>query len=172
MKALRLFALLDRLRASSSPVAAETLAETFEVSVRTIYRDMAALQAIGAPVRGEPGMGYQLDRGYFLPPLQFDADEIDAIALGVRLAAARGDDALSEAAARVSGKLAAVMNNDLRSRYETLPLRAVTQNTRERAEAAHWLPVLRQAIRQRKMLQLDYLDLAGNESVDWRGRLG
>ncbi|MEH0069061.1 helix-turn-helix domain-containing protein [Pannonibacter sp. Pt2-lr] len=63
MKTLRLFALLDQLRSARHPVPAETLAQKLGVSLRTIYRDMASLQAMGAPVRGRSGLGYQLERG-------------------------------------------------------------------------------------------------------------
>lgn len=89
MKSLRLFSLLDHLRSARRPVSAESLAQRLGVSTRTIYRDIASLQGIGAPIRGESGLGYQLEKGYFLPPLQFDAEEMEAIMLGLRLLAAR-----------------------------------------------------------------------------------
>ncbi|TIQ99994.1 MAG: HTH domain-containing protein, partial [Mesorhizobium sp.] len=65
MKTLRLFALLDQLRLAHRPVSAEVLAQRLGVSPRTIYRDVASLQAMSAPIRGESGLGYQLEKGYF-----------------------------------------------------------------------------------------------------------
>lgn len=159
MKTLRLFSLLDRLRSASAPVSAETLAEIMEVSPRTIYRDMATLQAMGAPIRGESGLGYQLEKGYFLPPLHFDADELEAIMLGVRLVVARGDEELSAAAQRVSGKLSATMQSGAGDRYKSLPLRAVSKMTEEHSKANLHLSFLRRAVRDRVIVKIEYLDL-------------
>ncbi|TFZ51110.1 YafY family transcriptional regulator [Serratia proteamaculans] len=164
MKTIRLFALLDNLRCRVHPVSAEVLAQALNVSVRTIYRDMATLQAIGAPIRGESGLGYLLEKGHFLPPLSFDPDELDAIMLGMRLIAARGDDALSAAANRVSAKISAVIDVKKTDIYKRLPLRAVSRQTEESAKANKHLAFLRLAIRQRLQLNMTYLDLKGAKS--------
>jgi predicted DNA-binding transcriptional regulator YafY len=72
------------LRRHRQPVAAARLADELEVSARTIYRDIRALRAEGAPIEGEAGIGYVLRPGYFLPPLMFSDDEIEALVLGLR----------------------------------------------------------------------------------------
>lgn len=164
MKTIRLFAVLDHLRARHHPVPAELLAESLRVSVRTIYRDMATLQAMGAPIRGESGMGYVLDKGHFLPPLAFDADELEAIMLGMRLAAARGDPALANAAQRVSAKVGAVLDAGQADRYQRLPLLAYAHPTDASEKAKAHLAFLRQAIRKRLQLDLHYVDLQEKES--------
>lgn len=164
MKTLRLFTLLDHLRGRVHPVSAEVLAQSLNVSVRTIYRDMATLQAIGAPVRGESGLGYVLEKDYFLPPLNFDPDELDAIMLGMRLIGARGDDALSAAASRVSAKISAVIDVKNTDAYKQRPLRAATRRTEESEKAAKHLAFLRLATRQRLLLNIHYVDLQGKES--------
>ncbi|WP_448206156.1 helix-turn-helix transcriptional regulator [Azospirillum sp. sgz302134] len=164
MRTLRLFALLDHLRGRSQPVSADTLALALNVSVRTIYRDMAALQAMGAPIRGEAGVGYQFEKGYFLPPLHFDADELDAIMLGMRLIAARGDGGLAEASRRVSNKISAVMDDEDGDAYRRLPLRAVSRRSDEQEKAGAWLGFLRKAVRERALLDIRYVDLHGGES--------
>jgi predicted DNA-binding transcriptional regulator YafY len=73
----RLFALAEYLRGRRTGVTAEALAERFEVTVRTIYRDLDALRAAALPVGAErgPGGGYALDRSYSLPPVNFTARE-------------------------------------------------------------------------------------------------
>lgn len=162
MRTHRLFSLLDSLRSRSEPVSAETLARDLNVSVRTIYRDMATLQAMGAPVRGESGIGYQLEKGYFLPPLHFDPDELDAIMLGIRLIASRGDEALAAAARRVSAKISSVTDDG--DTYKRLPLRAVSRSTEENERANHHLALLRDAVRKRTRLAIEYMDLNGNRS--------
>lgn len=159
MRTLRLFALLDNLRGRLSPVSAETLAVDLNVSIRTIYRDMATLQAMGAPVRGEAGIGYCMERGYFLPPLQFDADELEAIMLGTRLIAARADEELSDAARRVSAKVSVVMDGEAGEVYARLPLRAVSQHAPGDTKTGVHLSLLRKAIRERASLDIRYLDL-------------
>jgi predicted DNA-binding transcriptional regulator YafY len=164
MRSLRLFALLDHLRGRSIPISAETLADMLGVSVRTIYRDMVTLQAMGAPVRGEPGVGYQLEQGYFLPPLHLDADEMEAVMLGMRLIAARGDEPLAAAARRASAKFAASMAPSRQEAYANLPMRAASRATSESDGAKAHLSLLRDAIRRRLILRIAYTDLAGKQS--------
>ncbi len=159
MRTLRLFALLDHLRGRTEPVSAETLAQELSVSVRTIYRDMATLQAMGAPIRGEAGIGYQLEKGYFLPPLHFDPDELDALILGTRLIASRGDDDLAAATRRVSAKISAAIGHDKGENYTRLPLRAVARQSPENDKAAEHLTLLRVALRDKAVLEITYCDL-------------
>lgn len=98
-RAARLLDLLQSLRNRRQPVTGLELARELGVSIRTLYRDIATLQAQGADIQGEPGLGYVLRPGFTLPPLMFSADEIEAIVLGSRWVATRADDArLSDSA--------------------------------------------------------------------------
>src|SRR5437763_15266549 len=81
----RLFDIIQTLRAATRPLTAAALAEKLEVTVRTVYRDIAALQASRVPIEGAAGIGYILRRGFDLPPLMFTADEVDAIVVGAKL---------------------------------------------------------------------------------------
>lgn len=164
MKTLRLFALLDQLRLARQPVSAQMLAQRLGVSERTIYRDMASLSALGAPVRGESGLGYQLEKGYFLPPLRFDPDEAEAIMLGLRLVMARGTGELHAAAERVAGKVADAMGEQRSEAFRDLPLMAVTRERAEDSLAAGWGDRLRKMIRGRLIVELTYRDQAQEES--------
>ena len=94
----RLFDLLQALRRHRRPVSGRTLAEETGVSLRTLYRDIASLQAQGADIEGEPGLGYVLKPGFLLPPLMFSAEEIEALVLGTRWVAVRADSHLQGAA--------------------------------------------------------------------------
>ena len=96
-RADRLFEIVQRLRGGRL-VTARALSEGLEVSVRTIYRDVADLQASGVPVDGAAGVGYLLRAGYHLPPLMFRPAEIEALIVGARMVAAWGGRALAEAA--------------------------------------------------------------------------
>ena len=108
-RADRLFDIIQSLRTASQPVTAATLAEKLEVTVRTIYRDIAALQASRVPIEGAPGLGYALRRGFDLPPLMFTAGEADAIAIGMRLLRRLRDAKLEQAAESILTKLAVVV---------------------------------------------------------------
>lgn len=165
MKSLRLFSLLDHLRAARRPVSAEALARRLGVSIRTIYRDIASLQAIGAPIRGESGLGYQLEQGYFLPPLRFDAEEMEAIKLGLRLIMARRGSGLEDAAQRVTGKVAAALGAEGGAQFQNLALLAVSRQREADRRAESWGGILRVAIRERKILKLGYRNLGGRKST-------
>ena len=121
-RAERLLALLELLRVHRSPVSGATLAARLGVSRRTLYRDVAALQALGARIAGEPGVGYVLRPGFTLPPLAFGDDELDALLLGARWVADRGDAPLAEAARRAVAKIGAVLPADRRAALTDAPL--------------------------------------------------
>jgi predicted DNA-binding transcriptional regulator YafY len=80
----RLFDIIQRLRTARGPMTAAALAEALEVTVRTVYRDVATLQARRVPIEGAAGIGYLLRRGFDLPPLMFTTEEVEAIAIGAR----------------------------------------------------------------------------------------
>ena len=87
-RADRLFMLVQQLRGRRRAVTARRLAEQLEVSDRTVYRDIRDLQLAGIPIEGEAGVGYLLRKGSDLPPLMFDAEELEAVVIGVRMARA------------------------------------------------------------------------------------
>ena len=165
MKTSRLFTLLDHLRAARRPISADVLATRVGVSTRTIYRDIASLQAIGAPIRGAGGLGYQLEKGYFLPPLQFDAEEVEAVALGLRMVLARRGGGLRDAAERAAGKVATALGGERGALFEALPLQAVTRQREEDARADQWGAAVRHAIRDRRIVHLTYRSLKGHETA-------
>lgn len=75
----RLLALLQVLRRHRRPVSGRDLAGEMQVSLRTVYRDIATLAAQGAPIQGGAGVGFILRPGFLLPPLMFQDDEIEAL---------------------------------------------------------------------------------------------
>jgi predicted DNA-binding transcriptional regulator YafY len=177
----RLLALLELLRLHRYPVSGAALASQLGVSARTVYRDIAALQDLGARVVGEAGVGYVLQPGYTLPPLAFSDDELEALSLGARWAADRGDAALAESARRAAAKIAAVLPAERRSVFEDSPLllnpggncdrvsrrsRAAGASTVHDAVASDAdLSALRSAIRRERKLSLTYRDLAGQTTT-------
>lgn len=189
-RAQRLLGLVQILRRHRYPVSGPALAAELRISVRTLYRDIATLQAQGAAIDGAPGLGYLMRPGFFLPPLMFSADEIEALVLGSRWVADRGDSRLSAAARDVLAKIGAVLPDDLRRDLEDAALlvgpgasilagRAiaaaadaatdeaadeVTDAARDAARDAE-LIVIRQALRSEHKLRITYRDLTETETA-------
>src|SRR5271166_3459360 len=151
----RLLQLLEALRRHRRPVAGAVLAAELGVSPRTIYRDIASLQAQGATIKGEAGVGYILEPGFMLPPLMFSEEEIEAIVLGSRWVAERGDETLSRAGRGALAKILAVLPPDLRNEAE-LPSLIVGPGKVSAGEQE--LPLIRAAIRRERKLMIAYMD--------------
>ncbi|MFZ5443516.1 MAG: helix-turn-helix transcriptional regulator [Myxococcota bacterium] len=113
-RADRLFRIIQTLRRSRRPVTATELAAEFEVTRRSIYRDVAVLMAQHVPIRGEAGVGYVIDREFDMPPLMLTADELEAAVLGAQWVAERGDRALATAARDLLAKISASIPAHLR----------------------------------------------------------
>lgn len=169
----RLFDLIQILRRYRYPVSGKQLAEGLGVSLRTLYRDIATLQAQGASIEGEPGVGYVLRPGFMLPPLMFSEEEIEALVLGSRWVARRTDKKLGLAATNVLAKIAAVLPEDLRHQLEFSglligpPKTLVERDDEKEATVRH-------AIRKEYKLQMTYTDVKGydSERVIWPLALG
>jgi predicted DNA-binding transcriptional regulator YafY len=159
-KTERLFAVMDALRRYRRPVTAQQLADEQAVSVRTLYRDIQTLIGLGAPIDGEAGIGYMLRPGFFLPPLMFTPDELEALVLGARWVEGQPDDGLSAAAKNALGKIATASPDDLRDKLATTGLWAAQGSWVRSSEPL--LGTAREAMRTEKTLHLSYTDEAGN----------
>ena len=161
-RAERLLDLLQILRRHRAPVTGPALAEELGVSIRTLYRDIATLQAQGADIRGEPGLGYVLLPGFTLPPLMFSADEIEALVLGSRWVGVRGDVRLGAAARNAVAKIRAVLPGDLRDSVDAATL-TVPMIASEPAVVD--VAAIRMAIRGERKLRIAYRNNDGEEST-------
>lgn len=149
----RMFELVQHLRAARGPMLAEDLAETLEVSVRTVYRDVAALQAMRIPIEGAAGIGYVMRRGYDLPPLNFDQEEIEALRVGLALLARTGDSALQKASARISAKIDALQADE-----SWLQVAVGERPWDDPDKGCISLSIVREAIRTSHKLKITYRD--------------
>jgi predicted DNA-binding transcriptional regulator YafY len=162
-RSARLLSLLQVLRRYRRPVSGRVLAAELQVSLRTLYRDIAALVAQGAPIEGEAGVGYVLRPGFLLPPLMFSAEEIEALVLGMRWVGRRGDPALAKAAEDALAKIAAILPSDLREAADSSGLLAASFAHEPDERIA--LAGLRRAIRAEHKIHIDYANAAGIASA-------
>lgn len=160
-RADRLLQIVEMLRHHRS-MTIEQIAGRLEVSRRTVYRDLEALDAGGVRIRNLPGEGYGLDRQALLPPLRFEDDECEALVLGLRMAAAWVDPTLGAAACGALEKIEAVMPDTSA---------AVLAHVRLFAPRGEWartvrdgLEPVREAIANRRKLRFAYTALDGRIS--------
>jgi predicted DNA-binding transcriptional regulator YafY len=148
----RLFALIQVLRGGRVHTA-ESIAQTLEVSARTVYRDIADLQANQVPIDGERGIGFILREGYFLPPLHLTPLEHEALAWGVSFVASLGDEALSSAAKVLQSKLSSAAKVPTRVGNAPLVFSQSVDKTNPKT-----LQIAREALAQHRVLAIEYCD--------------
>ncbi len=158
-KATRLFEIIQILRLARGPVTAAAIGAQLEVTSRSIYRDIAALQAMRVPIEGGRGIGYILRPGFTLPPLMLSMEETEAIVLALALLARTGDTELKQAAKQVSRKIAAAVPAPLSASFSRNALHA--WGTVAPVPEAADLGLIRRAIRDERKLTLDYRDELG-----------
>lgn len=166
-KAERLFQLVTLLRARRTAITAEAIAEMMGVSPRTVYRDVQALVHSGVPIEGESGVGYLIRPGEHLPPLMFDADELQALLVGNRMVQAFTDRDLGQAARRAEQKIRSILTDPLKQRAERQPYRIPYVERDDQLRAVHGR--LRRACEARQKLQTIYVDEKGirSERIIW-----
>ncbi|HYR67945.1 MAG TPA: YafY family protein [Reyranella sp.] len=161
-RADRLFDVIQVLRTAKQPVTAAALADDLEVTVRTIYRDVATLQARRVPIEGAPGLGYVLRKGFDLPPLMFTVDEVEAVTVGARMVQRLRDPELQAAARRVLDKVTVVLPESLRGHVAEAPF-YVSQGEAATPRGVDMAGV-RSAIRDRRKLRIAYVDEKGRRT--------
>ena len=152
---------MQHLRARRLTTAAQ-LARSLGASERTIYRDIRDLTLSGVPVRGEAGVGYQIDRSYDLTPLMFTHDEVEAVVVGIRMMCAFGTPRLRSAAESALNKVALALPKERRDEIERQPLYAVSFH---KAAPDERVEQVRDAIAGRRKLRITYRDEKEQESA-------
>jgi predicted DNA-binding transcriptional regulator YafY len=137
---------------------AEDLAASFEVSVRTIYRDVQALLEIGIPIISMTGNGYTLDEGYFLPPLRFSPDEAFMLILGSDVMTQHFDAQYRLAAQSARQKIETILSDKVRHLLDDLQesIGFIKANPDDNPAEMQYLPLLRRAIIERRTVRLHY----------------
>lgn len=156
-RADRLFLIIHSLQGRRTALPARRLADSLSVSLRTIYRDVADLQLSGVPIEGEAGVGYLLRKGSDIPPLMFNAEELEALVVGTRFVRAFAGTRLAEGAHSAMLKIEAVLPDELRLRSQRSRIFAPGGWSTPRALIDH----LHEAIEQRRVVRVDYRDEGG-----------
>ena len=160
-RADRLFQLVQILR-NKRLVTAHALAEQLEVSERTIYRDIQDLSLSGVPVEGEAGVGYHLRYSLDIPPLMFNASELEAMVVAMRMLKAWGGSELGSSARSALDKIQAVIPDELREHIDDSKLFALRFGEREDIDVT--LDIFRNAIASNQYILLNYQRADGTAS--------
>jgi predicted DNA-binding transcriptional regulator YafY len=153
----RLFKLVQLIRGRRLSTAA-FLAQRLEVSLRTVYRDIAQLQHQGVPIEGEAGVGYRLGSGFELPPLMFTQDEASSLVAAVRMAQVWLDPKLALSAEASLSKILSILPMAARAAAESSPLYVPTFKLDKVTQQN--LQTLREAAQKRQKVTLSYCDLS------------
>lgn len=159
-RAERLFRLIKQLRVRGTS-RAEDLAAVLDVSLRTIYRDIAHLQASGLPIDGQAGVGYLIRPGFDLPNMTFTFAQMDALAIGLAFAESLDDPEIAAAAREARAKIQASLPNPEAGKLAEAPYFALRKSTGAPDHAA----CLRKAIRKRQVIRMSYQDGEGRVSA-------
>ena len=154
----RLLALMQALRRRRRPVTGATLAEQMGVSLRSLYRDIDTLKSMGAAIDGEAGIGFQLRADYFMPPLMFSDEEVEALVLGLRTLMQGPDREMARTARDATSKISAVLPPERRGEMESVGLFAVPPYG---LAMNNPLADLRRALREERQVRLGYRDKKG-----------
>jgi predicted DNA-binding transcriptional regulator YafY len=163
----RLTAILIHLQ-SQKIVKAEEIADRFEISTRTVYRDVKALMEAGVPIGSEAGTGYFIVDGYHLPPVMFTQDEAGSMLLAGKLVEKMADKSVRTAYDSAMHKIKSVLNSDekdhmqlLESHIEVFPRsRFEVKDAKEFPD--HFMTTIQGALGKKKVLRMDYSNAEGN----------
>lgn len=159
----RHFKIITFLRGRRQAVTAERIAQEYEVSTRTIYRDIQDMMGAGVPIAGEAGVGYMLDSAYHLAPLSFDVEEIESLVLGMSMVGNWTDETMARSARSALDKIKnALPEASLNALFETALF-----SFRGRMHIPWTIDFseIRKSIRGKKKLALDYADEKGAKSI-------
>ncbi len=158
----RLTAILVKLQ-SKKVVQAASLADKFEVSLRTIYRDMQALTDAGVPIGAEAGTGYFLVDGYSLPPVMFTEKEANALLTASKIIKTNNDQSLINEYQDAIEKVIAVLKTTQKEKLEILEQRIFTYSKRA-IHPSNTLSIIQQAITDLRILEIQYAKASKEQS--------
>ncbi|EFL89264.1 YafY family protein [Ahrensia sp. R2A130] len=162
-RADRLIRIVQFLRSRSRAVTGQQIADEFGICTRTVYRDMQALMDSHIPISGEAGVGYVIDKRYYMPPVAFDMDELEAIGLGIAMVRQWTDDEFAQKAMNAFDKIQTVLPAEIQSEMQQITTYSIPD-----ANLVPWtvsFSHLRECIREHRKIGITYTDERGRESA-------
>jgi predicted DNA-binding transcriptional regulator YafY len=161
----RLTAILTQLQ-SRRIITATALAKKFNVSNRTVYRDIKALESAGVPIITEEGKGYRIMEGYRMPPIMFTEDEANALLTAELIIQASKDSSLIAKFAEAIAKVKAVMPYAIKEKTESLEQRMGIANTYiNDSPKSRYLLDIQKALLEHFVITIAYKDKAGHSTI-------
>lgn len=160
-RADRLFQIVQLLRTRKQMTALQ-LAESLEVSERTIYRDVQDLSFTGVPIISETGVGYSLDKSYNLPPITFSESELESLLVGARMVQGWTDKHMAAEATRAIERIESILPEHLKSTLESIEMLVPTFHIF--SDVSEKMPWLRSAIKEQKKIEISYQRADGEYS--------
>ncbi len=154
-RADRLFSLIQLVRGKRFTTA-RRLADQLEVSLRTVYRDVADLQRQGVPIEGEAGVGYRMGRGFDLPPLMFTHDEARSVAAAARIAQQWLDPALARGIQGAMSRIMTILPATMRVEVDRMPIFSPPWGLNRKDGGS--LQTLREAAQSKQFVTMAYVD--------------
>lgn len=167
----RLTAILIQLQ-SQKIVRAEEIANRFEISVRTVYRDVKALMEAGVPIGSEAGTGYFIVDGYHLPPVMFTQDEASSMLLAGKLVDKMADKSIRAAFGSAMLKIKSVLNESEKDHLQNLDshievhLRTRYEVREQKDFPDNFMTAIQRAVAKKQVLKIDYC----NNNEEWTQR--
>jgi len=160
----RLFAILVLLQ-SKKYVTAESISERFDISLRTVYRDIKALGASGIPISYEAPRGYFIVAGFFLSPVAFSMEESSALLLMEKMVRALADKATADQYSRAMTKIRSVMKSSQQDLLDILDENTQLQFSANWLLQENFIPKVQNAIAHKQQLQIQYKDKSEQQSL-------
>ncbi len=137
---------------------AQEIAEHFEICVRTVYRDLRALEEAGVPIAAEAGVGYSLVQGYHLPPVMFTHEEAGALSIGGKFVEQLTDATVKKNMQSALLKIYSVLPRDKQHYLSTLQetTRIFPRSTPVFAERDNTIIQLQEAVARQKVVKISY----------------
>lgn len=160
----RLVALLTSLQ-SKKFVSAQWISDKYDISIRTVYRDIKALGEIGVPLYFEPNKGYSIVQGYFLPPVSFSSEEANALILLASLSEKFGDKTIQQNANAALDKIKAVLRGNEKEKADFFHEQIRIYNPPDSQPPNDYLTTIQHAMVQKLGLKISYTNNLGKSST-------
>ncbi|MFL1896432.1 helix-turn-helix transcriptional regulator [Aquimarina sp. 2-A2] len=159
----RISAILTQLQ-SKKIVKAKEIAERFEISLRTVYRDIKTLQDAGIPIGSENGVGYFMVDGFSLPPMMLTEEEANALIVSEKLILNQGDQSLIRDFSSLLIKIKAILKSVQKDDVTKLSDRLEPSVKRETLKS-NWLSTVQKAITKTNVIEIQYNSISKQEQT-------